>query len=82
MKQHSIVALSSIASGENLPGEYIVAVVHPDTGRLVQRSGTDEAAAFGLLKLLSVLNATNVPEPEPVVPPRPVHPLRHLQETP
>ena len=80
MKAHNVVALTAISSGVNLPGEYVVAVVHPLTGRLIQRSGHDGGHAHGLLKLLSVFGDVEETTVEAASLPKPHHPLSHVQE--
>lgn len=69
MKASHVVVLSSIASEGNAPGEYLLAVVHPQTGRLIQASGTDAEVAELLVDLAGKIpSLAPVPVPAREVP--------------
>lgn len=51
MRSHEVVALDSMSTGVNEPGEYVIAAVDRD-GILQQRGGSDTVLADTLIALL------------------------------
>ena len=51
MRSHEVVALDSMSTGVNEPGEYVIAVVDRD-GVLQQRGGTDNVISETLIAIL------------------------------